>query len=78
MLFIEILLSIHCLIFISSWFIGSQRLACQPSFKLKLARFLLVSCVISPLIVHCVNPLESPHFISVNKASQKSCWVRVS
>ena len=55
MLLIEILLSIHCLIFISSWFISGQNFTSQPSFKLKLARFLLVSCVLSPLIVHCVN-----------------------
>ncbi|WP_419419738.1 penicillin-binding transpeptidase domain-containing protein [Legionella sp. D16C41] len=55
MLLMEILLSIHCLLLISSWFIGSQKLTSQPSFKLKLARFLLVSCVVSPLIVHCVH-----------------------
>ncbi len=55
MLFLEILLSIHCLLLVSSWVIGGRWLANQPSFKLKLARFLLVSCVISPLIVHCVN-----------------------
>ncbi|MDP1602482.1 MAG: penicillin-binding transpeptidase domain-containing protein [Legionella sp.] len=60
MLFVEIVLSIHCLIFISSWFISNQTLANQPSFKLKLARFLLVSCVVSPLIVHCVNPDLKP------------------
>jgi beta-lactamase regulating signal transducer with metallopeptidase domain len=60
MLFIEILLSIHCLLLISSWFIGGRRLANQPSFKLKLARLLLVSCVISPLIVHCINPTQKP------------------
>lgn len=55
MLFIEILLSIHCLIFISSCLIDSRWLTKQPSFKLKLARFLLVSCVVSPLIVHCLH-----------------------
>ncbi|MCW8398656.1 penicillin-binding transpeptidase domain-containing protein [Legionella sp. PATHC038] len=60
MLFIEIYLSIHCLLLISSYFIGGRWLAKQPSFKLKLARFLLVSCVVSPLIVHCVNFNQMP------------------
>lgn len=60
MLFIEILLSIHCLLLISSWFIGGRWLTKQPSFKLKLARFLLISCVVSPLIVHCVSFNQKP------------------
>jgi beta-lactamase regulating signal transducer with metallopeptidase domain len=67
MLFLEILLSIHCLLFISSWIIGSHWLMNQPSFKLKLARFLLVSCVVSPLVVHCVNnneKLKQNHYAS--------------
>lgn len=55
MLFIEIFLSIHCLLLMSSWLIGTHWLTNQPSFKLKLARFLLISCVISPLIVHCLT-----------------------
>ncbi|AUH72396.1 M56 family metallopeptidase [Legionella sainthelensi] len=58
MLFIEILLSIHCLLWVSSWIIGTRWLLNQPSFKLKLARFLLVSCIVSPLIVHCINPTQ--------------------
>ncbi|CEG58391.1 M56 family metallopeptidase [Legionella fallonii] len=60
MLFIEILLSIHCLLWGSSWFIGGRWLTQQPSFKLKLMRLLLVSCVFSPLIVHCINPTYKP------------------
>lgn len=67
MLFLEILLSIHCLLLVSSWVIGGRWLANQPSFKLKLARLLLVSCVISPLIVHCINrspELEQQHYVS--------------
>ncbi|KTD35696.1 cell division protein FtsI/penicillin-binding protein 2 [Legionella nautarum] len=67
MLFIEIFLSIHCLLFISSWLIGGRWLANQPSFKLKLARLLLVSSVISPLIVHCLNSSHQPerqHYVS--------------
>ncbi|CAM2876732.1 cell division protein FtsI/penicillin-binding protein 2 [Legionella steigerwaltii] len=67
MLFIEILLSIHCLLLVSSWLIGSRWLTNQPSFKLKLARFLLVCCVVSPLIVHCVSfnqKLERHNYIS--------------
>lgn len=69
MLFIEILLSIHCLLLVSSWFIGGRRLANQPSFKLKLVRLLLVSCVISPLLVHCINPTQKPerlHYVSLD------------
>ncbi|HHT9916365.1 TPA: penicillin-binding transpeptidase domain-containing protein [Legionella pneumophila] len=41
----------------------------QPSFKLKLARLLLVSCVISPLIVHCINITQKPerhHYASID------------
>lgn len=60
MLFIEILLSIHCLLLVSSWFIGGRWLTNQPSVKLKLVRLVLVSCVISPLIVHCINPTQKP------------------
>jgi beta-lactamase class D len=60
MLFIEILLSIHCLLFLSSWLISRRWFSGQPSFKLKLARLLLVSCVVSPLIVHCINPTHKP------------------
>ncbi len=69
MLFLEILLSMHCLLLVSSWVIGGRWLANQPSFKLKLARFLLVSCVISPLIVHCVNnnqKTEQHHYTSID------------
>lgn len=40
--------------------IGGRWLANQPSFKLKLARLLLVSCVVSPLIVHCINTTQKP------------------
>lgn len=39
MLFLEILLGIHCLLLVSSWVIGGRWLLNQPSFKLKLARF---------------------------------------
>ena len=60
MLFLEILLSIHCLLLLSSWLVGGRWLAKQPSFKLKLARLLLVSCVISPLLIHCINPIQKP------------------
>lgn len=69
MLFLEIVLSIHCLLLVSSWLIGGRWLANQPSFKLKLARFLLVSCVISPLIVHCINTTQKPerhHYTSID------------
>jgi beta-lactamase regulating signal transducer with metallopeptidase domain len=69
MLFLEILLSIHCLLLVSSWIIGARWLANQPSFKLKLARFLLVSCVISPLIAHCINSDQKPerhHYTSID------------
>ncbi|HAT1998288.1 TPA: cell division protein FtsI, partial [Legionella pneumophila] len=41
----------------------------QPSFKLKLARFLLISCVISPLMVHCIKTnqkLERHHYASID------------
>lgn len=69
MLFLEILLSIHCLLLISSWGIDGRWLANQPSFKLKLTRLLLVSCVISPLIVHCINTNQKPerhHYASID------------
>lgn len=69
MLFIEIILSIHCLLLVSSWCIGGQRLADKPSFKLKLMRLLFVSCVISPLIVHCIKPTQKPeqlHYVSLD------------
>lgn len=69
MLFLEILVSIHCLLFISSRFIRSSWLKKHPSFKLKLIRFLLVSCVLSPLIVHCIKPAERTerlHYFSLD------------
>lgn len=69
MLFLEILLSIHCLLLVSSWMIGGRWLANQPSFKLKLARLLLVSCVVSPLVVHCVSTTQKPerhHYESID------------
>lgn len=39
MLLIEIVLTIHCLLLVSSLFIGRAWLANKPSFKLKLLRF---------------------------------------
>ncbi len=60
MVFLEIFLSIHVLLWMSSWLIGGRWFAHQPSFKLKLARFLLVSCVLSPLLVHFINPIDKP------------------
>ncbi len=69
MLFLEILLSIHCLLFVSSWMMSGPWLGNQPSFKLKLARLLLVSCVISPFIVHCINTsqkIERHHYASID------------
>ena len=69
MLFLEILLSIHCLLLLSSWIIGGRWLANQPSFKLKLTRLLLISCVVSPLIIHCVDTTQKPkwlHYASID------------
>lgn len=60
MLLIEIVLTIHCLLLLSSLFIGRAWLANKPSFKLKLLRFLLASCIISPIIVHCVDSDQKP------------------
>lgn len=60
MLLIETILTIHCLLFLSSLFIGRAWLANKPSFKLKLLRFLLASCIISPIIVHCVDSDQKP------------------
>lgn len=73
MLFIEIFLSIHCLLWVSSWIIGTSWLMNQPSFKLKLGRFLLVSCVVSPLIVQCINPtqkMERFNYISLDAVQE--------
>jgi beta-lactamase regulating signal transducer with metallopeptidase domain len=69
MLFIEILLSIHCLLILSSWLISRPWLRTQPSFKLKLARLLLVSAVISPFLIHCINPAKKPeraHYLALD------------
>jgi beta-lactamase regulating signal transducer with metallopeptidase domain/beta-lactamase class D len=69
MLLLEILLSIHCLLLVSSWVIGGRWLANQPSFKLKLTRLLLISCAISPLIVHCINANQQTvrhHYASID------------
>lgn len=69
MLFLEILLSIHCLLLMSSWLIGRSWLAKQPSFKLQLARILLVSCVISPLVIHSISHPKKPerlHYVSLD------------
>lgn len=51
MLILEIILSIHCLLLLSSWIIDKAWLTHQPSLKLKLARILLISCVISPFFL---------------------------
>ncbi len=74
MLFLEVVLSIHCLLLVSSWFIGRHWLVNQPSLKLKLVRILLVSCVISPCIVQCINPAEKPariHSISLDALQEQ-------
>ncbi len=59
-LFIEIFFSIHALLFLSSFFVGGRWLSNEPSFKLKCVRLLLISCVVSPLAVHCIKPAEKP------------------
>lgn len=67
MLFIEIILSTHLLLWMSSLLIGGRWLTNSPSFKLKLSRLLLISCVLSPLIVHCIHPVYTPerhHYVS--------------
>lgn len=69
MLFLEILLSIHCLLLISSWIVGGHWLQNQPSLKLGLARILLISCVMSPLVIHCISysgKLERLHYVSLD------------
>lgn len=60
MLCIEIFFSIHVLLFISSLFISKRWLVRTPSIKLNLARLLLLSCVLSPVIVHCLTPADKP------------------
>jgi len=60
MLCIEIFLSIHFLLLVSSWFMRGSWLFKAPSLKLKLARLLLVSCVLSPLAVHCIQTTDKP------------------
>ena len=60
MLFMEIFFSIHCLLFLSSWLIKRSWLKAAPSFKLKVARLLLISCILSPVAVHCLRHAEKP------------------
>ena len=67
--FIEIFLSIHVLLFVSSLFIRSHFLLHKPSFKLNLARLVIVSCVLSPVAVHFVKKTEKPfiaNFVSMD------------
>ncbi|MCW8450350.1 M56 family metallopeptidase [Legionella quinlivanii] len=69
MLFLEIVLSIHCLILLSSWFIRLPWLTEQPSLKLKLTRLLLASCVISPLIIQSIPStpnIKLPKLVSLD------------
>jgi len=55
-LIIEIYLSIQLLLLLSSWCIDGHWLLNKPSVKLKLARLLIVSCVLAPIAVHCIKP----------------------
>ena len=69
MLFLEIFLSIQCLLFLSSWIIDKSWLINYPSIKLKLVRLLLVSCVVSPFLVHCFSSPYKPerqHYLSID------------
>lgn len=69
MLFLEIVLSIHCLLLLSSWFIRLPWFAKQPSLKLKLTRLLLISCVISPLIIQSIPSapnIKLPKLVSLD------------
>ncbi|STY28315.1 cell division protein FtsI/penicillin-binding protein 2 [Legionella wadsworthii] len=73
MLFLEIFLSIHCLLLLSSWMMRRNWLAKWPSFKLKFARILLVCCVVSPLLVHCIHSNQktaSPRYVSFDDVQE--------
>lgn len=67
MLFLEIFLTLHGLIWLSSGLISRNWFNNQPTLKLKLARLLLLSCIISPLIMHGLNPVE--RLTTVNSTS---------
>lgn len=72
-LFMEIFFSIHALLFSSSWLIGDTWLKSAPSFKLNLARILLVSCVLSPIAVHYIKPAEQStilNFVSLDSMQE--------
>lgn len=56
MFFLEIFLSIHFLIFTSAFLIRSSGLKNNPSFKLKLSRILFLGCILSPVLVHSLDP----------------------
>lgn len=51
-----IFISIHILLALSSFLLSSQWLPQQPSTKLRLARLLFASCIISPILVSFIKP----------------------
>lgn len=68
-IFIELTLSIHILLFISSWIVSGNWFLNKPAVKLNLARLLFVSCILSPFAVHCINQTEKlpvANFISLD------------
>lgn len=69
MLFIEMMISIHALLFFSAKLLGRKWLEHAPTVKLQLARILLVSVFLSPLLVQGIEkPVQSQvlQFVSLD------------
>ena len=70
--FIEGFLTIHGLLAISSLLMGGRWLLQQPSLKLRLARLVFASCILSPAAVHLVKQADRPilgKFVSLDALS---------
>ena len=58
--FIEIFISIHFLLAVSAVFISGRFFMQKPSLKLRLLRLILLSCLLSPIAVHFIQPAQKP------------------
>jgi len=69
---LEIFVGIHALLALSAVCIGGSWLFYQPSYKLSILRLMLVSCVLSPLAVHWLQPWTEPFLAPVFSLDSES------
>ncbi len=72
--FVIVFLSIHILLVLSSIFTNGRWLHQQPSLKLRIARILLASCILSPITVSFMKVVDRPFyakFVSIDALDKK-------